>query len=76
VGVPHFDGHDARLLRRIVISSREEGVADEKHIAYGEAKDLFEFLHAIGLVNARLGDVDRGRAAQSKMRGSMVRETP
>ena len=41
--IPHFDGHRARLLGRIVISAGENGIANENHIFDSDAKRLMEF---------------------------------
>ena len=42
------------LLGRIVVAARENGVADENHVADLDAERLMELSDAIGLVDARV----------------------
>ena len=62
-GVGDLDGGGAGLFGGIVVAAGEDGVADEYHVGDGDVEDVAEFLDAVGLVDAGLGDVDGGGAA-------------
>ena len=60
-----LDGQGARFLGRIVVSTREHGISDENHFLDGNAENIPEFSNTVGFINAMLGDINGGRAAQA-----------
>lgn len=48
------------LLDGRIIASRVECVAEEEHVGLGNAGELGESFHSVGLVDARPSDVDGG----------------
>src|SRR5882757_2358928 len=64
LGIPDLDRGDTGLLGRVVVPAGEQGIADEHHLLNGHAEDVAELVDSVGLVDAALGDVDRGRATQ------------
>ena len=58
-------GPQARLSRRVVVPSRDEGIADEDHLGQGDAQEVAPLPDAVCLVDPRLGHVDRCRAAHA-----------
>ena len=58
---------DAHREDGVVVAVRVEAVADEQHVVEGDAGLLGELTHAVGLVDALLGDVDRRRAAGANL---------
>src|ERR1039458_134666 len=64
-GALHGDGDDACLYGRVVIASHKQGVSDVNHLFYWYAENVSELSYSIGLVNARLGNVDGCRATES-----------
>lgn len=61
VDVVDLDRVDAGgLLDGRIVASRVERVAEEEHVGLGDAGELGKAFHAVGLVDARAGDVDGG----------------
>src|ERR1700729_488195 len=59
------DRNHAGLFRRVVVSTRKQGIAYVKHLLQGNAKDVSQFSDSIGLVYAGLSNVDGCRATHS-----------
>ena len=50
---------DAQRLDRVVVATLVESVTEEQDVVDAEVEDVHEFVGAVGLVDALLGDVDR-----------------
>src|SRR5205809_801255 len=65
LGISDLDGHDTGFFDRIVVPTREQGIADEQHLVNGTAEGLAELLDPVGLIDAALGDINGRRATQT-----------
>lgn len=54
-----------RILDGCVIAPRVQRVAEKEHVPLGNGRQFGQTLHAVGLVDASAGDVDRGGAADA-----------
>ncbi len=68
-------GH-AHRQHGVVVAVRVEAVADEEHVLERDAGLLGQPAHAVGLVDALVGDVDRRRAAGADLEvGELLRNS-
>src|ERR1700683_988538 len=65
IGASYRNGNNTRLFSRIVVSSWKQSISDVNHLSHGNSENIAQFPDSVGFVDARLGDVDRCRTADS-----------
>ena len=65
IGISDADGKSTSFFGRIVVPAGKQRIADKNHLINGNAKDVPKFSNPVGFINARLGDVNGGRASQA-----------
>lgn len=65
IGASNRDTNNTYLLRRVVVASWKQGVSYINHLVKLDTQDISKFPNAVGFIDARLGHIDRSRAAHA-----------